>query len=140
MAHPRTPKLDCPSCGVGDYHSDDLCAACRDALRWVVRPEAHRENRRRQIIASKTGKDALDTAHPLIGSFPKDNGAWNCDLCEATIPVEDEFTLIPLIGTYAICTSCAEILPGWPTSWTHPKPRPCRCRACQTPVALALSL
>lgn len=140
MRNPRDPESDCPSCGASGSVNDEICVACRDAFRWVVKPEAHRENRRRQIARFIANRDGGEPDHPLSGSFPPRNGTWSCDLCDTQIDVPAEFTLIPLNGSCALCTSCAEQSAGWPESWTHPRPRACRCRACQTPVALALTL
>jgi hypothetical protein len=140
MRNPRNLRSDCPSCATSGSGSDELCVACRDAFRWVVKPEAHREHRRRQIAGSVADRDGLESQHPLTGSFPANNGIWNCDLCDTQIDVPAEFTLIPLYGSCALCTSCAERSAAWPEGWAHPRPRACRCRACQTPIALALTL
>ena len=96
MRNPRDPESDCPSCGASGSVNDEICVACRDAFRWVVKPEAHRENRRRQIARFIAYRDGGEPDHPLSGSFPANNGTWNCDLCDTQIDVPAEFTLIPL--------------------------------------------
>ncbi len=140
MRNTKTPRSDCSMCGDSESGSVELCSACRDGLRWVIRPEAHRESRRRQNAATPAGRDALNAGHPLIGMLPKENGTWSCDLCDTRIDVPAEFTLIPLVGSSALCAQCVQRLPAWPKGWTHPRPRACRCRACQTPLAIALTL
>jgi hypothetical protein len=74
----------------------------------------------------------------VISTFPADNNVWVCDLCNGEIPVVGEHTLIPLLGSYALCIPCVSGLPYWPDGWTEPRPRPCRCGACQRPVLAAL--
>jgi hypothetical protein len=117
-----------------------LCVACRDELRFVVRPAAHRETYRRRVAAEagiRTDLERLGVV--LVSSVPPDNSLWICDLCNERIPVTGEYTLIPLIGSYALCIPCATTFPYWPDGWTQPTPRACRCGACQRPVLAALS-
>jgi len=115
-----------------------LCQSCLGELRFIVRPEAHRETYRRELatqpIPEFPGRDVI-----TISTLPADNSLWICDLCNTRIPISGEFTLIPLAGSYALCGSCADSLPFWPEAWTQPSPRACRCRACQTPLLRVLS-
>jgi hypothetical protein len=116
-----------------------LCGRCRNELRFVVRPAAHREAYRRRVAAEASIRDEIERLGVvMITSVPQDNSLWLCDLCNTQIPVNAEYTLIPLLGSYALCTPCATTLPYWPDAWTQPTPRACRCGACQTPL-LALS-
>lgn len=75
----------------------------------------------------------------IITSLPADNTLWICDLCNDQIPVTGDYTLIPLTGSYALCTPCATSFPYWPDGWTQPTPRACGCEACQTPLLETLS-
>jgi hypothetical protein len=131
----------CPNCdtrtrltGVG------LCRRCRDELRFVVRPVAHREMYRRGLVEMCDIHAAMERVGvAIISSLPDDNGLWICDLCNVEIPVTGEHTLIPLLGSYALCIPCASSFPYWPDGWTQPTPRACRCGACQRPVLSALA-
>lgn len=131
----------CQSCDTATPVTDvGLCDRCRDELRFVVRPAAHRETYRRRVAAQSGLRADLERVGVvMISAFPDDNGLWICDLCNSRIPVADEYTLIPLIGDYAICIPCATSLPYWPDGWTQPIPRACRCGACQRPVVAALA-
>lgn len=133
----------CPNCDTEQQLTGcGLCRHCRDELRFVVRPAAHREMYRRSIA----GPDPLEAELARLGvevavvsSLPEDNSLWICDLCNQRIEVSCEHTLIPLMGSYALCVSCASSFPFWPDGWTQPRPRACRCGACQRPVLAALS-
>jgi hypothetical protein len=130
----------CISCD-SEVELDDqgLCGPCRDELRFVVRPAAHRETNRRRVAAEAGIRDAMARLGVvIITSVPDDNGLWICDLCNSRIPVEDEYTLIPLLGSHALCIPCATTIPYWPGGWTQPAPRACRCGACQTPLLRTL--
>ena len=117
-----------------------LCHSCRDELRFVVRPEAHREAYRRRVAAEAGLRAEMERLGVVvISSVPDDNSLWLCDLCNHQIPVTGEYTLIPLLGSYALCIPCASTYPFWPDGWTEPRPRPCRCGACQRPVLTALA-
>lgn len=126
----------CVSCD-GDVDLDDqgLCGLCPDELRFVVRPTAHREAYRRRASAEVGLRDAMERLGVvIITSVPDDNSLWICDLCNSRIPVDDEYTLIPLLGSHALCIPCATTIPYWPDGWTQPSPRACRCGACQAPL------
>lgn len=131
----------CPNCdAVRPLTGCGLCQRCRDELRFVVRPTAHREMYRRSIA----GPDPLEAQLERLGvvvvsNIPDDNSLWICDVCNRRIPVNGEHTLIPLMGDYALCIHCASTYPFWPDGWTQPRPRPCRCGACQRPVLNALA-
>lgn len=117
-----------------------LCHPCRNELRFVVRPAAHREAYRRRVAAEVELRADLERLGVVIvSSVPPDNSLWVCDVCNAQIPVSGEYTLIPLMGTYALCTKCVTTFPFWPEGWTQPTPRACRCGACQRPVLAALA-
>ena len=112
-----------------------LCHPCRDELRFVVRPGAHREVYRRRVAAEAGLRDQLERLGVVvISSVPDDNTLWLCDLCNTRIPVEADHTLIPLLGGHALCIPCVTTLPFWPDGWTQPTPRACPCAACQTPL------
>ena len=130
----------CVSCdGEVELDAQGLCGRCRDQLRFVVRPTAHRETYRRRIAAEADIRDAMERLGVLIiSSVPDDNSLWICDLCSSRIPVDDEYTLIPLLGSHALCTPCATTISYWPDGWTQPTPRACRCGACQTPLLSTL--
>ena len=130
----------CRSCDTpARLTSQSLCESCRDELRFVVRPAAHREAYRRRIAAEAGSRDDLERLGVIIiTSVPHDNSLWICDLCNNQIPVDDEHTLIPLLGSHALCTPCVTTIPYWPDAWTRPTPRACRCGACQTPLLRAL--
>ncbi len=116
-----------------------LCESCRDRLRFVVRPAAHREAYRRRVAAQAGFRADMERLGVIIiSSVPNDNSLWICDLCNSQIPVDGEHTLIPLHGSYALCTPCASAIPYWPDGWTHPTPRACRCGACQAPLLRTL--
>jgi len=116
-----------------------LCEPCRDELRFIVRPAAHRETYRRRVAAEAGIRDEMERLGVvIISSVPDDNSLWICDLCNSQIPVDDEYTLIPLLGSHALCTPCATTIPYWPDAWTQPAPRACRCGACQIPLLRAL--
>ena len=117
-----------------------LCSRCQGELRFVVRPAAHREAYRRQLAAEAgTRADLEQHSVVMISSLPSDNSLWICDICNAQIPAAAEFALIPMLGSYALCTPCAVTFPFWPDAWTQPTPRACRCGACQRPLLAALS-
>ena len=123
-----------------DLTEAGLCEPCRNELRFVVRPAAHREAYRRRVAAEAGMRADLERLGVVIvSSVPQDNSFWVCDLCNEQIPVSGEYTLIPLMGTYALCTPCATTFPYWPDSWTEPTPRPCRCGACQRPILAVLA-
>ncbi len=132
---------ECRSCvTTADLNEVGLCAPCRDQLRFVVRPAAHREAYRRRGAAEADIRADLERLGVIIiSSFPEDNGLWVCDLCNDQIPVTGEHTLIPLLGDYALCIPCASTLPYWPDGWTQPTPRACRCGACQRPLLAVLA-
>lgn len=132
---------DCVSCDTRNELTEaGLCQRCRDGLRFVVRPAAHREGYRRRVAGeADLMADVEELGVVVVASYPDDNSVWICDLCNSQIPVDGEFTLIPLIGTYAICMSCATTLDYWPDGWTEPAPRACRCGACQRPLLSALA-
>ncbi|MEX2623964.1 MAG: hypothetical protein WD651_09555 [Acidimicrobiia bacterium] len=116
-----------------------LCPACRDELRFVVRPAAHREAYRRRVAAEASLRAEMERLGVvIITSVPADNSLWICDLCNNQIPVDAEYALIPLLGSHALCTPCVTTIPYWPDAWTQPAPRACRCGACQTPLLRAL--
>jgi hypothetical protein len=116
-----------------------LCESCRDDLRFVVRPAAHREAYRRRVATEAGFRDQMERLGVvIITGVPDDNSLWICDLCNNQIPVDGEYTLIPLLGSYALCTPCATTIPYWPNGWTEPKPRACRCGACQAPLLRTL--
>ena len=117
-----------------------LCVPCRDELRFVVRPEAHREHQRRRHASEQASRDLFERLGiTVITGYPRDNSLWICDICNSLIPVTGEHTLIPLLGSYALCTPCASELPYWPHGWTRPTPRACRCGACQRPLLAAIT-
>ena len=131
----------CPNC---DTHTpitaQGICGRCRDELRFVVRPAAHRETYRRRVAAEAGLRADLERIGVvIITSLPADNTLWICDLCNDQIPVTGDYTLIPLMGSYALCTPCATTFPYWPDGWTQPTPRACGCEACQTPLLETLS-
>lgn len=112
-----------------------LCGRCRGDLRFVVRPAAHREAYRRQVAAEADSRAEMERhGVVVITSVPQDNSLWICDFCNTQIPADNEYTLIPLLGSYALCPSCVTTIPYWPDAWTQPTPRACRCGACQTPL------
>ena len=116
-----------------------LCEQCRDELRFVVRPAAHREAYRRRVAAEAGILEEMERLGVIIiTSVPDDNSLWICDLCNNQIPVHGEYTLIPLLGSHALCTPCVTTIPYWPDAWTQPAPRACRCGACQSPLLRAL--
>jgi hypothetical protein len=127
---------ECPSCESRTQITEQgLCGRCRDELRFIVRPAAHRETYRRRVAAEAGFRDDLERLGVvMITSVPEDNNLWVCDLCNSQIAVNAEYTLIPLLGSYALCVPCATTLPYWPDAWTQPTPRACRCGACQTPL------
>ncbi len=126
----------CHSCDDETQLSPEgLCGRCRADLRFVVRPAAHREAYRRRV-AAETGIRAEMERHGLvvITNMRDDNSLWICDVCNAQIPADDEYTRIPVLGSYALCPDCVTTIPYWPDGWTQPTPRACRCGACQTPL------
>ena len=130
--------LDCD--GETRLTEQGLCHPCRDELRFVVRPAAHREVYRRRVAAEAGIRDQLERLGVVvISSVPDDNTLWLCDLCNTQIPVDADHTLIPLLGSHALCIPCVTTIPYWPDGWTHPTPRACGCAACQTPL-LELSM
>lgn len=115
--------------------SEGLCGRCRDDLRFIVRPVAHREAYRRRVAAETPIREEMERHGVIIvTSAPADNSLWICDFCNTQIPADNEYTLIPVLGSYALCPSCVTTIPYWPDSWTQPTPRACRCGACQTPL------
>ena len=118
-----------------------LCGSCRDDLRFVLRPAAHREAYRRQVAAEAGFRDEMERIGVvIITSVPDDNSLWICDFCNNQIPVHGEYTLIPLLGSHALCTPCVTTIGYWPNGWTKPTPRVCRCDACQTPLLQARNI
>lgn len=134
----------CPSCDTETQLSPQgVCRRCQGELRFVIRPEAHREQQRRSAgsAAEQTALKALeDLGITVISSYPDDNTLWICDFCNIKIPVTDDITLIPLLESWALCFDCVSDLPYWPDAWCEPRPRACRCSACQLPIARALHL
>jgi hypothetical protein len=140
----RTVTGTCVSCeSEGCVNQYGLCVRCHHELRFVVRPEAHREQQRR-LGASAAEQAALKALENLgitvVSSYPDDNALWICDFCNIKIPVGGDITLIPLLESWALCYSCVSDLPYWPDAWSEPRPRACRCSACQLPIARALHL
>lgn len=116
-----------------------LCEQCRNELRFVVRPAAHREVYRRRVAAEAGLRGEMERLGVIIiTSVPDDNSLWICDLCNNQIPVDGDYTLIPLLGSHALCAPCITTIPYWPDAWTQPTPRACRCGACQNPILRAL--
>lgn len=116
-----------------------LCGRCQGELRFVTRPTAHREAYRRRVAAEAGLHRQLERLGVVvITSVPDDNSLWICDLCNSQIPVEGDHTLIPLLGSYALCIPCVSALPYWPDAWTQPSPRACRCGPCQAPLLQGL--
>ena len=139
-----TAKGSCISCeSEGRINQYGLCVRCLHELRFVVRPEAHREQQRR-LGASATEQAALkaleDAGITVITSYPDDNALWVCDSCNSQIPVAGDHTLIPLLGSWALCYPCVSDIPYWPDAWCEPRPRACRCSSCQLAIAKALHL
>jgi hypothetical protein len=132
---------ECPGCAAAAELTEvGLCHGCRNELRFVVRPAAHREAYRRRVAAEAGIRADLERLGVVIvSSVPRDNSLWICDLCNEQIPVSGEYILIPLMGSYALCTPCATTFAYWPDGWTQPTPRACRCGACQRPL-LALQI
>jgi hypothetical protein len=134
----------CVSCeSEGQVNEYGLCVRCHHELRFVVRPEAHREQQRRHAgsAAEQAALKALeDLGITVISSYPDDNTTWICDFCNTKIPVTGDITLIPLLESWALCYDCVSDLPYWPDAWCEPRPRACRCSACQLPIARALHL
>jgi len=130
----------CSSCDIrSQMTAQGICCRCRDELRFVVRPAAHREMYRRRLAAEAgLWADLEQFGVAVITSLPADNSLWICDLCNSQIPVTGDYTLIPLTASYALCTPCAATFCYWPDGWTQPTPRACRCGACQAPVLAAL--
>jgi len=130
----------CVSCdGETPVDAQGLCRSCRDELRFVVRPAAHREAYRRRVAAEANLRTEMERLGVVVfTSVPADNSLWICDFCNSQIPVNGEYTLIPLLGSHALCTSCVTTFPYWPDGWTQPTPRACRCVACQLPLLHAL--
>jgi hypothetical protein len=131
----------CPNCDTPQHLTEcGLCPHCRDQLRFVVRPAAHREMYRRGLAEQEDIRADLERAGiVIVSSLPLDNSLWVCDLCNAEIPITEEHTLIPLMGSYALCIPCASTYPFWPEGWTQPRPRACRCGACQRPLLNVLA-
>lgn len=130
-------RTRCPNCDrIARLQPGELCQRCRDDLRFVVRPEAHREMERRRLATA--ARRAERPGVVVVVVVPPDNSFWACDSCDTRIAVAGEFTLIPLRGGKALCPECASRHPFWPDGWTQPQPRPCRCGPCQTPIATAL--
>jgi len=126
----------CLSCDTANpLTPQGVCGSCQDDLRFVTRPVAHREMYRREVAGQTHLRQEWEQRGVvIITSTPASNDLWICDLCNAVIPVAAEHTLIPLIGSYALCGTCVTGYPYWPDAWTHPTPRACRCDACQTPL------
>ncbi len=131
-----TERRTCVGCDAETrLTTQGLCEPCRDDLRFVVRPAAHREAYRRRVAAETGGRDQMERRGVvIITGVPDDNSLWICDLCNSQIPVDGEYTLIPLLGSYALCTPCATTIGYWPDGWTEPTPRACRCGASQAPL------
>ena len=114
---------------------EGLCGRCRDDLRFIVRPAAHREAYRRRVAAEAGIREEMERhGVVVITSVPEDNSLWICDFCNTQIPADNEYTLIPVLGSHALCPPCFTTIPYWPDGWTQPTPRACRCGACQTPL------
>jgi hypothetical protein len=130
-----TPDV-CVSCDdETQLTAQGLCGHCRDDLRFIVRPTAHREAYRRRIAAEASIREKTERhGMVVITSVPEDNSLWICDFCNTQIPADNEYTLIPVLGSYALCPPCVTTIPYWPDGWTQPTPRACRCGACQTPL------
>jgi hypothetical protein len=130
----------CASCDAETrLTAQGLCEPCRDDLRFVLRPAAHREAYRRRVAAEAGFRDEMERLGVvIITSVPDDNSLWICDLCNSQIPVDGDYTLIPLLGSHALCTPCVATIPYWPDGWTQPTPRACRCGACQAPLLCTL--
>ena len=126
----------CLSCDAEtDLTARGLCDRCRDDLRFSVRPAAHREAYRRRVAAEADIRAEMERLGVVvISSVPEDNSLWICDFCNTQISADDEYTLIPVLRSYALCASCVTTIPYWPDGWTQPTPRACRCGACQTPL------
>ena len=131
----------CPSCNTSSrITAAGICVRCRDELRFIVRPEAHRELYRRRVATGRAVPADLDLLElVVVANLPQDNALWICDICNAQIPVTGEYTLIPVAGSYALCTPCAATAAFWPTGWTQPTPLACRCSACHVPLLAALT-
>jgi hypothetical protein len=134
----------CISCDdEGRINQYGLCIRCHHELRFIVRPQAHREQQRRHggSVDEQAALKGLEEAGiTVISSYPDDNALWVCDSCNIKIPVTGDHTLIPLLGSWALCYPCVSEIPYWPDAWCEPRPRACRCSACQLPVARALHL
>ncbi len=112
-----------------------FCVPCQDDLRFITRPVAHREQWRRAIAGgSSFYQEMAQRGVIVVTDAPADNAEWICDFCNDQIPITAEHTLIPLIGSYALCTPCVTRFDYWPDAWTHPAPRACLCDACQLPL------
>ena len=87
----------CVSCDArNSAHRTGLCGRCRDDLRFVVRPAAHREAYRRRVAAEAGFRDEMERLGVvIITSVPDDNSLWICDFCNSQIPVDDEYTPHP---------------------------------------------
>ncbi|HDH25059.1 MAG TPA: hypothetical protein ENH00_02550 [Actinobacteria bacterium] len=131
-----TDTSTCLSCDTEtQLTAQGLCGRCQDDLRFIVRPAAHREAYRRQVAAEADLRAEMQRLGVVvITSIPEDNSLWICDFCNTQIPADNEYTLIPLLGSYALCPFCVTTIPYWPDGWTQPTPRACRCGACQTPL------
>jgi hypothetical protein len=115
--------------------SHGVCPSCREELRFITRPAAHRELWRRHIAELAPERQEWERRGVVfISNAPAANDLWLCDACNATIPVDAEQTLIPLHGTWALCGRCVAHLPYWPDAWTQQSPRGCPCDACQLPL------
>lgn len=114
-----------------------LCQPCHDDLRFIVRPAAHRESQRRADATDPALRELERQGIAFIQIIPPDNSLWLCDFCNTAIPVDDDITLVPLLGGYALCPSCVTSIPFWPDAWTQPTPRGCSCDACQLPLVRA---
>lgn len=131
--------VSCDTPTAGDPQG--LCGSCRDDLRFVLRPAAHREAYRRRVAAEAGFRDEMERLGVvIITSVPDDNSLWICDFCNSQIPIHGEHTLIPVLGSYALCTPCVTTIAYWPDGWTQPTPRACRCDACQTPLLRPLDI
>ena len=134
----HTDPQTCLNCSSHRSLTDaGLCSRCHYEMSFVVRPEAHREHHRRRTSSQPLAD--LEQLGILTTGYSRDNSLRICDLCNGQISVTGEHTLIPLIGSYALCIPCATGFPYWPDAWTTPIPRTCRCAACQRPVLAALA-
>lgn len=131
-AEASQPCVSCEARPATTRHG--LCSPCLGELRFVVRPAAHREAQRRTDATSRAIEELEAQGISVIQMVPDDNSLWICDFCNTQIPVADDTNLIPLLGSWALCSWCVTTIPYWPDAWTQPTPRACPCDACQLPL------